>query len=185
MFRRLAPPGRAQPRHEAAGVTVSHFDQRNDGMRLSRHRGWESPCFFLVQYFSTCDATHRGLRIYLYPIPLPLAPLKWEESSPNIPGATEHFRRRRRGRGNEVARAGPYYSNAAFTARNIPGRRSESIWGRRRVGKGLIPSCAPSPLGGEGWGEGILGPEEGNHRGLPLHRRWGGHKLIRHDGIHR
>ena len=43
--------------------------------------------FFPGQNLSTCDATHRGLRLCLYPIPLPPAPLKWEECSPNIPGA--------------------------------------------------------------------------------------------------
>ena len=34
------------------------------------------------------------------------------------------------------------------------------------VGKGLIPSCAPSPLGGEGWGEGDTGSRKGQPQGV-------------------
>ena len=107
--RALVRGGGPEGRGTATASAERGFSEAN---RRHEGRGTGKSMFVPGQNLSTCAATHRGLRRALYPscypILLPLSPLKWEECSRRIPGATEHFRRRRRagGRGNEAARTG-------------------------------------------------------------------------------
>ena len=98
--------GGPEGRGTATASAERGFSEAN---RRHGGRGTGKSMFFPGQNLSNGDSTHRGLRRALcpscYPIPLPLSPLKWEECSPNIPGATEHFRRRRRA-GGETRRRG-------------------------------------------------------------------------------